>query len=264
MSILSWRRGRKLGFDMHSNAKWLVASADRLRKAKAIHADVRSSGQSLDAIHAAHAEALDASADLANARLVDARERGASPGTIRGHRVAYQKTLDQIMHAAKERSGSVNSLSHYYASARGYGSSVSSEDAMALGEDMVIAGVAGAAVALISTAKGSADLNVGGMPIPLDGLMAVALGAASLGTHSPMLHTASVAAAGAASARVFSRIFTRNIGAHGDIEDGTYSMGMGGNVPYGGNPLNPYPVHYQTGWGADSEHDRLVEAAKNL
>lgn len=143
-----------------------------------------------------------------------------------------------------------HSLTHYYSSAKGSIAGISPVEATELGEDWLIAGAAGAAIGLMSAAKnGVLDAKVAGMTVPLDGLFAAGLGLAGLAMHSPELRTASVAAGGAASARVFSSFFKKGLAAHGDVEE---------------NPQLAAGYGAEYGWGADADHDRLVEAAKYL
>jgi hypothetical protein len=139
----------------------------------------------------------------------------------------------------------MSSLAHYYGRAKSGLAGINPVEATDLAENWMIAGATGAALALMSTSlSGGLDAKIGAFPIPLDGLVAMGLGVAGLSMHSKELKVASIAAGGAASARVFAGIFKRGLGTHGDIDEGTYALGMG--------------------WGAEGEHDRLVEAARYL
>lgn len=143
-----------------------------------------------------------------------------------------------------------HSLSHYYSSAKGSLAGINPVEMTELGEDWLIAGAAGAAIGLMSAAKnGVLDVKLAGMTIPLDGLFAVGLGGAGLALHSKELRTASIAAGGAASARVFTGFFKKGLAAHGEIEE---------------NPQLAAGYGAEYGWGADADHDRLVQAAKYL
>jgi len=136
------------------------------------------------------------------------------------------------------------SLAHYYGRAKAGIAGINPVEATDLMEDWMIAGATGAGLALMSVSSKGLDAKLGGITIPLDGLAAIGLGVAGLSLHSKELKVASIAAGGAASARVFAGFFKKGLGTHGELDEGTYALGAG--------------------WGAEGEHDRLVEAARYL
>jgi len=147
----------------------------------------------------------------------------------------------------------MSSLSHYYSRAKGGLMNVNPKEAAQLAEDWLIAGGTGAVLGLISASIGGLDKQVAGMNVPVDGLAAAGLALVGLGTGIPELKTASIAAGGSASTRVFSKFFTKALGAHGDFSEMGY--GYAGELPsYQGEDQFNY------GWGQDA----LVEAAANL
>lgn len=147
-----------------------------------------------------------------------------------------------------------SSLSHYYSRAKSGLMGINPREATQLGEDWLIAGGTGAILGLVSASIGGLDKQVAGMNVPIDGLAAGGLALAGLALGIPELKTASVAAGGSASTRVFEKFFKKSLGAHGDEDfDATYGYAYG---------AEPYQLQdeYGYGWGQDS----LVEAAANL
>jgi hypothetical protein len=145
------------------------------------------------------------------------------------------------------------SLTHYFNRAKSDLTSINQREIEELGEDMAIAGATGAALALLSTTipGGSMDYKVAGIKVPVDAAIAVGVGLVGKATKNKQLATASVAAGGAAAARLFAGFFKSGLGgpkAHGmglDFDQGDIPFGMG------------------AGWGDDSQ-DRLIEAARYL
>jgi hypothetical protein len=133
-------------------------------------------------------------------------------------------------------------LSEYYGRAKAGIAGINPAEAADLGEDWLIAGATGAALGALSAMGGGLDKKVAGFPVPLDGVASAALALGGLLTHSKELKVASIAAAGSASTRAFEKIFKKGVGAHGELDEGTLSLG----------------------YGAEGSHDRLVEAAKYL
>ena len=153
------------------------------------------------------------------------------------------------------------SLSHYYGSARSAFGSINPDDAWKLGEEWGIGAIAAAGAVGIAAAVGGMDKKVFGMPVPVDGAMAVGLGLFALSSKSKELRVASIALGGSAAVRTFSKLFGAKLGLHGEIDDWTSSgySGMGFGF---GNAATQFSPGY--GWGQDLSHDRLVEAAKYL
>jgi hypothetical protein len=143
------------------------------------------------------------------------------------------------------------SMTHYFNRAKSELSSINQREIEELGEDMAIAGATGAALALMSTTlKGGMDYKVAGIKVPVDAALAVGIGLVGKATKNKQLATASVAAGGAAAARLFAGFFKSGLApkAHG--------MGLEftqGDIPFG----------MGAGWGDESQ-DRLIEAAKYL
>jgi hypothetical protein len=145
------------------------------------------------------------------------------------------------------------SLTHYFTRAKNELTSINNREIEEVGEDMAIAGATGAALALMSTAipGGSMDYKVAGIKIPIDAALAVGVGIVGKATKNKQLSTASVAAGGAAAARLFAGFFKSGLGsakAHGmglDFDQSDIPFGMG------------------AGWGNDTQ-DELVNAARYL
>lgn len=144
------------------------------------------------------------------------------------------------------------SISHYYSRAKHGLGSINSVEAVNLGEEFLITGATGAALGLIAASKGSLDVTLSGMKIPVDGLLSFGLGLAGLSMRSKELKVAAIAAGGSAATRTFTKVFAKGVAAHGDEINGDF--GFGHNEQFGS----------QYGWGSDAGHDRLVEAAKYL
>jgi len=164
-------------------------------------------------------------------------------------------------------------LTDFYKSAKGKMGGIDAKEATQLAEDWMIAGGTGAIIGLIASSAGGLDHTVAGLKVPVDGVLSVGLGLASLTMNSPELRVASIAAAGSASARTFQGIFSKSLGAHGDFE---------GDIPgqfhghHGHHALPPADAGYGfgespvgqgqfgSGFGFGSDRDRLIEAAKAL
>lgn len=145
----------------------------------------------------------------------------------------------------------MGSLSHYYGKARSSVMGINTHEAVELGEDWAVAGLMGAALGAIASQSGGLDKKVGGMVVPLDGIAAAACALTGLSMRNHQLKTASIAAIGSASTRIFTRALSKGaLGAHGEIESAMAEM-----------PELGFGQHY--GWGEEG-HDRLVEAAKYL
>jgi len=144
------------------------------------------------------------------------------------------------------------SLTHYFNRAKGELGNISQKEVEELGEDLAIAGATGAALALMSTTVpgGNMDYKVGGVAIPLDGALSVGLGIAGMTMKNKQLRTASVAAGGAAAARIFAGFFKQGLApkAHG--------MGLDFDQ-------NDIPFGIGAGWGDESQ-DALINAARLL
>jgi hypothetical protein len=160
-------------------------------------------------------------------------------------------------------------LTDFYKSAKGKMGGIDAKEATQLVEDWAIAGGTGAIIGLIASSAGGLDHTVAGMKVPVDGILSVGLGIASLTMQSQELRVASIAAAGSASARTFQGIFSKGLGAHGDSE--SPQLGFGHNhapqqleAGYGfGDALSPQS-QFGSSFGFGSDRDRLVEAAKSL
>jgi hypothetical protein len=144
------------------------------------------------------------------------------------------------------------SLTKYFNRAKHDLAGINQREIEELGEDMAIAGATGAALALLSTTipGGSMDYKVAGIKVPVDAALAVGVGIVGKATKNKQLATASIAAGGAAAARLFAGFFKGGLApkAHGfglDFDQNDIPFGMG------------------AGWGDDSQ-DRLIEAAKYL
>jgi len=139
-------------------------------------------------------------------------------------------------------------------------------------EKMLIAGGTGAVIGMISASTGGLDKKIAGLTVPVDGLLSFGLSLAGLGMHSPELLTASIAAAGSASARTFEGFFKKGLGAHGDFDGNDIPFGteypqLGfGDGGHGHVPAmaGQFGGQFSAGFGFGSERDRLVEAAKAL
>jgi hypothetical protein len=141
------------------------------------------------------------------------------------------------------------SLAHYYSRARGGLLGISPAAATDLAEDWAVAGLMGAALGAIASQAGGLDKKFGGMVVPLDGLAAAACALTGLSMHNKQLQTASIAAIGSASTRIFTRALSKGkVSVTGEIESAFAELPIGSD---------------SMGWGAES-HDRLVEAAKYL
>jgi hypothetical protein len=159
------------------------------------------------------------------------------------------------------------SFSHYYGEAKGrLGiAKINPKDMEQLGEDWLITAAAGAGMAAVGAMFGGLDKKILGFQVPLDGLGAGACGLVGLTTRSRGMQIASIALGGSAAVRTFGKIFSKGLGAHGEIDDwasGGYS-GMFGFGGAGAAGALPQFANYGYGWGQDA-HDPLVEAAKRL
>lgn len=147
----------------------------------------------------------------------------------------------------------MSSLSHYYAKAKGGLMNINPHEAVQHGEDMAIAGATGAVLGLMAASTGGMDKTILGVKVPMDGAASVVLALAGLSIRSPELKTASIAAAGSASARTFEGLF-RKMTAHGDFDADDIPFGYGADDP----------EQLDAGYGYGYGQDRLVEAAANL
>jgi hypothetical protein len=144
------------------------------------------------------------------------------------------------------------SLTHYYSRAKSGMASINGAQLAEIGEDMVIAGVTGAALGFISASIGGLDKTVAGMPVPVDGAVSFALAFAGAGMRSQELRIASIAAGGSAATRTFEKFFKKAMGAHGEFD----SMAEVPQLGYG----------YGYGWGGEASgvQDPLIRAGQNL
>lgn len=155
------------------------------------------------------------------------------------------------------------SLSHYYGQAKAGIGNINPKDMEQLGEDWLITAAAGAGMAAAGAAFGGLDKTIAGIPVPLDGVGAGLCGLIGLTTRSRGMQIASIALGGSAAVRTFGKIFSKGLGAHGEIDDWA-SGGYSGMFGFGGAPnALPQFTNYGFGWGQDA-HDPLVEAAKHL
>ena len=129
----------------------------------------------------------------------------------------------------------------------------------------MIAAAAGAGIGLVSASIGGLDKKIAGLPVPVDGAIAVGLGMAGLsmgGESGKILKIASIAAGGSAAVRTFEALLKSGLHVKGELEDlggGYGGMGWGGLPFHGQHPL----VGPGVGFGQASS-DRLVESAKYL
>lgn len=154
-----------------------------------------------------------------------------------------------------------HSLSHYYGRAKGGLMNIDPKQATDHVENLLITGGTGMVLGMVSAAIGGLDHSVAGMPVPVDGIASGFLSVAGLAMRSPELLTASIAAGGSASTRVFEKFFKKALGAHGDFDGGDVPFGWGqeaSQLPQGN------PNEYGYGWGSDRTGDRLQHAAANL
>lgn len=148
--------------------------------------------------------------------------------------------------------------------------SIDPKDMAQLSEDWMIATITGAGIGLVSGAIGGLDKKIAGYNVPIDGLIALALGGFGLqagGDGGKVLKIASIAAGGSAAVRTFEKFFKAGFKVKGEFEDlgstGFSNLsGLSGSRFYG-----ELPGYQQSGSGVGfgvSEQDRLVEASRYL
>ena len=157
----------------------------------------------------------------------------------------------------------MTSMTSYYGRMKSGIGNIDAKDMAQLGEDWLVTAATGAGIGLLSAALGGLDKKVFGLPVPVDGLVAIGLGVTGLqvrGEAGKMMKIASIAAGGSAAVRTFEAFFKTGLHVHGEFEDlGRGYGGFGGQLPYGQVPL----VGPGVGFGVGAS-DRLVEAAKYL